>query len=301
MSSRSLILFIIAIVIAAFTAFVVRNKISIPAEVTNTNVTKILAATNNITAGSFVRSDKDLIWIDWPSSNINPTLITQNENAIESFNGAVARRSLLAGEPIGKGALVKSKEGGFMSAVLTPGKRAVTISVNITSGNAGFVFPGDRVDLLLTHRIQVQDGAGDVLASETFIEDARVLAVDQMLDNPENKAIPARTITLEVTPRQAEKINVATSLGTISLSLRSLANGDNTTTQSETGDTGGSDGNAKAPHGETYTRDTDVSRLLGDKGSVRARVNVIRGNTMEQKDFHQEPENVKPETTKEVQ
>ncbi len=278
MNNRTVLLFAAAVIIAAFTAFVVRNKVSSTEPAQNANITKVLAANNIIPAGAFIRADKDLAWIDWPTANLNPSLITQPENPIESFNGAVARRSILQGEAIAKSAIVKSNEGGFMSAVLTPGLRAVTISVNPTSGNAGFVFPGDKVDLILTHRIQVQDGGSDVLASETFIENSRVLAVDQMLDNPENKAIPARTITLEVTPRQAEEINVATNLGTISVSLRSLASGANSTDEVST-----------ITHEETYTRDTDVSRLLGSRGSVRARVNVIRGNAMEQKDFHQDP------------
>ena len=284
MNNRSILLFALAIIIAAFTAFTVRNKIGTPEKV-NTNITKVLAASANIAAGSFVRSDKDLSWIDWPTANLNQTLILQQGNPIESFSGAVARRSILAGEPIAKNAIVKSKEGGFMSAVLKPGTRAVTVSVNATSGNAGFIFPGDRVDLILTHRIQVPDGqGGDVLASETFIEDTRVLAVDQSLDNVENKAIPARTITLEVSPRQAESINVATGLGTISLSLRSLANTETNEDGSATGD------KSLSPHEETYTRDTDVSRLLGNRGSVRSRVNLIRGGTAEQLDFHEDPD-----------
>lgn len=283
MNNRSLLLFVLAIIIAAFTAFTVRNKLG-TSEKTNANVTKVLAATNNLSAGSFVRSDKDLTWIDWPTNNLNPTLLTQPENTIESFNGAVARRSILAGEPIVKGAVVKSKEGGFMSAVLKAGLRAVTVSVTATSGNAGFIFPGDHVDLILTHRIQVPDGqGGDVLASETFIEDARVLAVDQSLDNVENKAVPARTITLEVTPRQAESINVATSLGNISLSLRSLA------TETNADGTAVNDPSL-TPHQETYTRDTDVSRLLGNRGSVRSRVNLIRGSEAQQLDFHDDPD-----------
>ena len=123
-----------------------------------------------------------------------------------------------------------------------------------------------------------------MLASETFIEDTRVLAVDQSLDNVENKAIPARTITLEVSPRQAESINVATGLGTISLSLRSLANTETNEDGSATGD------KSLSPHEETYTRDTDVSRLLGNRGSVRSRVNLIRGGTAEQLDFHEDPD-----------
>lgn len=272
MSGRTLILFIAAVVIAAATAFYVRSRIAKPD--VRADITRVLAASNNITAGSFVHAEKDLVWIEWPKNNINPALITEQGNKIEEYNGAVARRSILSGEAIVRNSLVRSSEGGFMSAVLSPGSRAVSIAVNLTSGNAGFIFPGDRVDLILTHRISVQDTSGDnVLASETFVENVRVVAIDQMLDNPDNKAVIAKTITLEVTPKQAEMVNVATSLGQISVSLRSLG------TSAK-----------KLKEDEAYTRDTDVSRLLGSKGSVRARVNVIRGSETEQIDFHQDPD-----------
>lgn len=115
----------------------------------------------------------------------------------------VARRAIQKGEPILKTVLVKSNEGGFMSAVLEPGKRAVSIAVDSTSGNAGFIFPGDKVDLILTHSVTNQ--SVQTRASETFVEDVRVLAVDQMLDNPENKAVLAKTVTLEVTPNRPKK------------------------------------------------------------------------------------------------
>src|SRR5262249_21137290 len=136
-----------------------------------------------------------------------------------------------AGEPITVSALIKPGAGGFLSAVLEPGKRAVSIAVSATSGTAGFIFPGDRVDMIVTHRLKVkeissnsnQQDSTESVVSETFVEDVRGGAGDQMLDNPKNKAIPAKTVTLEVSPEQAEKVNVAVELGKISLALRSLA------------------------------------------------------------------------------
>src|SRR3546814_5803645 len=109
--------------------------------------------------------------------------------------------------------------------------RAVTVSVSATSGVAGFIFPGDRVDLMLTQDVA---GGGDgvpLKASETIIRNLRVLAVDQTMDKTpkegeDAKAHPASTATLEVTPKMAEKIAVAQNIGALTPSLRSLA--DNT-------------------------------------------------------------------------
>lgn len=267
MNSRTLILLVIAIIISALMVIVVKGRSS---TVANTGP-KILVALSDIPAGSFVRSDKNLEWKEWPESSISPSFISDTAHKIEEFNGGVSRRDIVAGEPINLTSIVKANDGGFMSAVLTQGKRAVSIAVSATSGNAGFIFPGDHVDLILTHRLP-----GDLLASETFMEDARVLAIDQMLTNPDNKAVVAKTITLEVTPKQAEKINVAISIGTISVSLRSLA-GNNTrkdTKEVESSEEG------------NYSTNSDVSKLMGEKKAPNTKISVFHGSTAEQLDFH---------------
>jgi pilus assembly protein CpaB len=105
--------------------------------------------------------------------------------------------------------------------------RAVTVPVNASTGLAGFVFPGDRVDLVLTQDIK---GGGDgepLHASETIVRNIRVLAADQRYTDKDEDGKPvvkeARNVTLEVTPRIAERIAVAQGMGTLSLSLRSIA------------------------------------------------------------------------------
>lgn len=290
MSGRTLILFLVAVMIAVAAVVIVKNRMA-----GGTPGIQVLVATSNIDVGSFVRADKQLGWIEW-QGEISPSFITSNNFKIEDFNGAVARQQILTGVPITPAAVVRVNEGGFMSAVLSPGKRAVSIAVSPTSGNAGFVFPGDRVDLILTHRIPVKDGGADVLASETFIQDARILAVDQMLANPENVAVVAKTLTLEVTPKQAEMVNVATNLGAISVSLRSLASSHPEEKQPAEGE-----GTAAAPAANdntpaqppvpapsNFSTDNDVSKLMGNN-SVRAKVSVYHGSgAAEQIDFNQE-------------
>jgi pilus assembly protein CpaB len=296
-----ILLAIIGIIVAALAALAVRSTVepnATTAEAPRVETTRILVARETIPAGRFVRHDSDLGWGEWPAAQVQaPPYITESAAKTEDYNGAVARRTIFAGEPITQGAMVKPGEGGFMSAVLQPGMRAVSLPVNATTGNAGFIFPGDSVDLILTHAIQ--NLTGQSFASETFVEDVRVLAVDQMLDNPENKALLAKTVTLEVQPRQAEAINVALEMGKISLVLRSLATEEQTEDSTEPDTSADTyapiasgmqrfypDNIAIEPE-RHYTRDSDISRLIGGGGDAGqpTRVRVIRGDTTTELEF----------------
>ena len=144
-----------------------------------------------------------------------------------SLMGQVVRYPITAGQPVTRGSLVGPQDRGFLAAALTAGMRAITVPVNTSSGVAGFVFPGDHVDLVLTSNVE---GGGDgptLKVSETIIRNIRVLATDQRTDEKDKDGKTTvktfSNVTLEVTPRIAEKIAVAQSLGTLSLSLRSIA------------------------------------------------------------------------------
>jgi pilus assembly protein CpaB len=284
MPSRSIIILIIGIVIALGTAWSLKQRMSGDKAAA---ATQVLIASTDIPAGAFVRADSHVAWAPWPKNNITESMYTDKTAKRADFEGAVARRAISKGEPITKNLLVKSTEGGFMSAVLEPGKRAVSIAVDPTSGNAGFIFPGDHVDLILTHGVDTD--AQRMRASETFIEDVRVLAVDQRLDNPENKAMLAKTVTLEVTPKQAEEINVAKDLGKISLSLRSLASEPLSDSPAPNDmsfdDVLRQSGEIPTNSNVSVTRDTDVSRIISPGGMGAMRVRVIRGREQTEIDF----------------
>lgn len=278
MQGRSLILLGLAAVLAIVTAVGLKGRMGSDDAATST---RVLVSTIDIPAGSFVRVGDHLTFKEWPEDNITDSMLVEGIADLKEYDGSVARRAIQKGESISKNVLVKSSEGGFMSAVLEQGKRAVSIAVDSTTGNAGFIFPGDRVDLILT--MAAGSRQSPVRASQTFVEDVRVLAVDQMLDNPENKAVLAKTITIEVTPKQAEKVNVAKDLGKISLSLRSLAK-DKEEVAVETQDPGEIDLNTlldnaskQASSEENVTRDSDVSAIVTRRGSVGAKVQIIRG------------------------
>lgn len=188
---------------------------------------RIIVAKHDIAQGSVISVMNDLDWKPVEDGEIKEDQLREGAVRLEDFEGAISRRQLRGGDPVPMNALTRAGEGGFMSAVLEPGMRAVSLAVSATSGNAGFISPGDRVDLLVTHRIHASgstNNAEGTVVSETFIHDVRVIAVDQLLDNPDNRAILAKTVTVEVSPEDAEKVAVANDLGKISLALRSIAN-----------------------------------------------------------------------------
>jgi pilus assembly protein CpaB len=243
--------------------------------------TAILVAHHALPAGTFVKPE-DVRWQPWPEGAIDASYVRQGQREPASFTGAVVRRGIVAGEPITDARVVKPGDRGFLAVVLSPGSRAVSVPVTASSAISGLVFPGDRVDLILSHR-SAEAGAGrkteSILASETVLENVRVIAIDQSTDDQKGKgpvaAVP-KTATLEVTPRQAEMVMVAAELGKLAFSLRSLALPEETDIG---GDAPAVDPDAAA-RGQTITHDIDVSRLIGESRKA-AVVHLLRGSKAE--------------------
>ena len=192
---------------------------------------KVLVAKTALPAGTIIDASA-LTWQPWPKELMQSAYYTegQPDADLPELAGTVVRYPITAGQPVTRGALVGPKDRGFLAAALGPGMRAITVPVNTSTGVAGFVFPGDHVDMVLTQQVQ---GGGDgpaLKVSETIVRNLRVLATDQRTDSKgddgKTEVKTFANVTLEVTPRIAEKIAVAQSMGTLSLSLRSLA--DNT-------------------------------------------------------------------------
>jgi pilus assembly protein CpaB len=139
--------------------------------------------------------------------------------------GAMIRHPIVAGQAILPLDVMRPGDHGFLAAVLAPGMRAVTVGVDAISGSAGLIWPGDQVDLVLTQEIKDRSlPLGKRLAAETVLTDVRVIAIDQHLVEGANptglSADLNRTVTLEVTPREAEDVAVAVRLGRLSLVVR---------------------------------------------------------------------------------
>ncbi len=189
---------------------------------------KILVARKALAVGTIIDAEA-LAYQPWPKELVQSAYYTQGapDSDISKLLGTVVRNPVTAGQPLTRGSLVGPKDRGFLAAALGPGMRAVTVPVNAASGVAGFVFPGDRVDLVLTQDVE---GGGDgpkLKVSETIVRNVRVLATDQRIDSKdEDGKVEVKTfanVTMEATPRIAEKIAVAQSVGTLTLSLRSIA------------------------------------------------------------------------------
>jgi pilus assembly protein CpaB len=189
---------------------------------------KILVARKALPVGTII-DQESLTFQPWPKELMQEAYYAEGspDADLSKLLGTVVRNPITAGQPVTRGAIVGPNDRGFLAAALGPGMRAVTVPVSASSGVAGFVFPGDRVDMVLTQEVA---GGGDgppLKVSETIVRNLRVLAVDQRINslNEEGKseAQVFSTVTLETTPRISEKIAVAQSLGQLSLSLRSIA------------------------------------------------------------------------------
>src|ERR671912_2476993 len=234
MDVKTVALLIGALVIAVVTAVMAKNMFSgAGAEQANAAPVvpagpKVLVARKALPVGTIIDAES-LAFQAWPKELVQNAYFTEGspDADISKLLGTVVRNAVTAGQPLTKGSLVGPNDRGFLAAALGPGMRAITVPVSNTTGGAGFIFPGDRVDMVLTQDVT---GGGDgppLKVSETIIRNLRVLATDQRIDskNAEGKTEVKTfaTVTLEATPRIAEKIAVAQTVGTLSLSLRSIA------------------------------------------------------------------------------
>ena len=127
---------------------------------------------------------------------------------------------MVAGEPVLRSKVSEFGEKVTIADMIDPTKRAMAIRVNDVSGVAGFVTPGDRVDVLLTRRL----GNNDNMMTTTVLQDIVVRGTDQLADQDLDKPNVARTVTVEVTPEDAQRVALAQQAGTLSLTLRNLQN-----------------------------------------------------------------------------
>ncbi len=191
---------------------------------------EVLVATRNLPAGSIMKAD-DVRWQRWPEDGIDPNFLLRTKGITPQADaaGRVVLRGFAAGEPITVQRLLRPGDSGFLAAALTPGKRAISVPIDAVSGNAGFIVPGDSVDLLLAEKFNITyvgntDGArpSHKQASSVVLRDIRVLTIDQETRDMDTKPKLGRTATLEVDLMQAQKVSLAMQMGTLSLALRSL-------------------------------------------------------------------------------
>lgn len=187
-----------------------------------------LVAAHALPAGTLAR-DEDFTAKKVPATELSPAVIPDTPDARAGLRGALIRRYLEPGAPITQADVLRARDRGFLASVLGEGMRAVSIGVDPVTGVAGLIWPGDHVDVLLTQEMN-QEPAGKRVLSETVLANVRVIAIDQEIVQgaPSGTSAAgkiAHTVTLEVTPEQAEKVTVAEQLGHLALAIRSAEDG----------------------------------------------------------------------------
>ncbi len=285
MRARTLILLLLAVMLAGGTALLARSWLATQRNAERVVTTapppapskSILVARADIRRGQILRPE-DLIWQVWPEGALDKNYVVQGgPRKPETFAGWVARNPIGGGEPVTESRIIAPGSRGFLAAVLQPGMRAISVPVTITSGISGFIFPGDYVDVLLTYSVPAPPAPAsasgesapksnyDHKAAETVLRNIRVIAIDQRLESKAGEAVPAHTATFEVTPKQSEVIALASEIGKVSLSLRSLVPAPNKDGKPEDTVATASDqtsGNSSVAATATYTLDSEISPLL---------------------------------------
>jgi len=188
-------------------------------------MSEVLVANTNLQPGQALDASQ-VRWEKWPTASVDSSFITHTAvgSEEEAVKGEIVRAPILAGQPIVATAIVKGDAAGFMAAMLTPGMRAVSITISTDSGAGGFILPNDRVDVILTRKFTQTDPP--LVVASTILSNVRVLAMDQTFkQEKDTKTVLAKTATLELAPGQAESVTRAAMAGSLSLVLRPL--GDN--------------------------------------------------------------------------
>ncbi len=235
MALRSLLYFVMALGLAGFLGvawMAMHPQIPAPTEVATApmpapGVTALVAA-RPLRAGALLVPDDVASRL---SATPGPDIVIDTPAAREAVLGGMIRHNLPAGAPLRPDNVLRSTDRGFLAAVLAPGMLAVSIGVDPVSGAAGLIWPGDHVDVVLTQSADNTNtlAAAHKVSGETMMADARVIAIDQQLMQgavgSEAAERNVRTVTLEVTSAQAERIAVGARLGKLSLAVHAAPGG----------------------------------------------------------------------------
>jgi pilus assembly protein CpaB len=233
MSKMRIIMLGLALGSAAIAAFLASGVIgkrpdTEVVEINKVETTDVLVAIKDIGMGDKL-AEGMIDWKAWPKENVVDAMITRDEDAeaLEKYRDARARIPFFAGEIIIDKKLVTPGEGGFMSAILPKGKRAISVKIYENTAAGGFILPNDRVDVILTKKSS-GEGSQTLVSSETVLSNVRVLAINQTFQQDQGEedkvnVTEVKTATLELDGRQSEIIALVESSGDLSLALRSLA------------------------------------------------------------------------------
>ncbi len=290
MMAKRIILILIALMLSGGTAYIANNWLKANKRPIKTAQSvavepqagiQILTAKKDIPIGKFV-NENDFVWQSWPENYVSDHHLTKDKFKIDQLTGRVSRTGISIGEPIYIAKLVSPGERGFLAAVLKPGHRALSVNISSETSVSGLVFPGDRVDMIVSITIKGdEDDKKKRMASETILTNVRVLALGTVLKTETGKTnAGAKTVTVELKPSQVEIVAVSAIVGKISLALRPLAKDEEELKIiTETGDLSE---DASPSKGDSYTWDYEAAGVLVRRDSPTGSSLVIsRGNTSE--------------------
>ncbi|NYH99276.1 Flp pilus assembly protein CpaB [Cupriavidus plantarum] len=212
---RTLVMLLVA-ALAGLAAVVMASRWMVQQSAGST--TKVAVATADINLGQRLAPEFVKL-VDWPRESLPPGAMSD----VATVDGRVTKASVMRGEPILESKLTPAGTKGGLSAVIAEGKRAITVRVNDVVGVAGFALPGSFVDIIVnTQKDAGKSDAGqpEQSISKIVLEKILVLAVAQEVNRDETKPKVVNAVTLEVSPVEAEKLDLARSVGSLSLVLR---------------------------------------------------------------------------------
>jgi pilus assembly protein CpaB len=216
MRNNNLVVLVVAIILGGIAAVLARNWLANRARLTQGDVGTIVVAASPIAFGTELTKENTKV-IPWSTASLPEGAFATKDDLLQG-----GRRMALAliarNEPILGGKISAPNQPATLSTVLTPGKRAVTVRVDDVRGVAGFIEPGDLVDVVLIRT--EADSRSNQSYSDIILQAAKVLAIDQITGERTDKPTIAKAVTLEVTPEDAQKILLATNIGRLSLILR---------------------------------------------------------------------------------
>lgn len=210
-NTRAILMLLIALV-AGVAAVVSASRWLV--QQSSSSVRQVAVAAADLNLGQPLNGSQ-LRLVSWPSGSVPPGAFED----LKELEGRVVRTSLQRGEPILDAKLAPIGTKGGLSAVINDGKRAITVRVNDVVGVAGFALPGNHVDVIVNTNEEAKSAQNGSI-SKIVLEKILVLAVAQQVSRDDTQPKVVNAVTLEVTPEQAEKLDVARSVGTLSLVLR---------------------------------------------------------------------------------
>jgi pilus assembly protein CpaB len=182
----------------------------------------VVVAAKNLDYGDRIAAG-DLRLVQWPAGTVPAGVFNKIEDLAGPGEDRVVLRPMETNEPVLASKVSGNGGKSSLSSIIDADKRAMTIHVNDATGVAGFVQPGDHVDVLLTHS-DGPPGTGSAMSAkiEVLLQDVLVRAIDQEVNERKTAAATIKAVTVEVTPRDAQKLTLASSIGTLSLTLRNM-------------------------------------------------------------------------------